>query len=121
MSRLSQGLVLLAFSFALWAFCGSLIAAGQLIMSMDATLVLHATGAPIGAVVAAWTYFRFFGSFTPLAVALAFLVTAVLLDVFVVAMLIERSFAMFASPLGTWIPLTLIFLAALVTGLAMRQ
>ena len=31
------------------------------------------------------------------------------MDVFVVAMLINKSFDMFLSPLGTWIPFALIF------------
>ena len=52
---------------------------------------------------------------------MAFLGTAVFLDVFVVAMLIEKSFEMFASPIGTWIPLTLIFFAALLAGRLARR
>jgi len=37
-------------------------------------------------------------------------------DFFVVALLINKSLAMFASPLGTWIPFALIFASTLVTG-----
>ena len=36
---------------------------------------------------------------------------------FVVALLINRSFEMFASLLGTWIPFALIFLSTYLTGL----
>lgn len=122
MSSTTKVLVLGGISILLWAYCGGLIAVGQLVMSMDATLVFHAIGAPIGAAVAAWAYHRFFGHFSPFATALAFLGTAVFLDVFVVAMLVEKSFEMFASLIGTWIPLTLIFLFAFAVGrLAQRQ
>jgi hypothetical protein len=39
------------------------------------------------------------------------------MDVLVVALMIERSFEMFASPLGTWIPFALIFLSSWITGI----
>jgi hypothetical protein len=38
------------------------------------------------------------------------------MDFFVVAMLINRSFEMFASLLGTWIPFALIFASTYLTG-----
>jgi hypothetical protein len=36
-------------------------------------------------------------------------------------LLIENSFDMFKSPLGTWIPLMLIFLSTFITGLVMKK
>ncbi len=42
-------------------------------------------------------------------------------DFFVVALLINKSLAMFASPLGTWIPFALIFTSTLVTGTLLSQ
>ncbi len=41
----------------------------------------------------------------------------ILLDFFVVATFIERSYAMFATPPGTWIPFALIFAATYLAGL----
>jgi len=38
------------------------------------------------------------------------------MDVFLVALLIERSFEMFTSLLGTWIPWALIFTSTYLTG-----
>jgi hypothetical protein len=38
------------------------------------------------------------------------------MDFFVVAMLINRSFEMFTSFLGTWLPFTLIFASTYFTG-----
>jgi hypothetical protein len=43
------------------------------------------------------------------------------MDVFVVALLIEGSFDMFKSVLGTWLPFLLIFLSTWWTGLAVRR
>jgi len=109
-------LVAAGFACAVWAFCGALMGIGRQLMSMDATLVVHAIGAPIGAASFAWIYFNAFGSTSPLVTAAIFVGTALVLDVFIVALLIERSFAMFASPLGVWIPLALIFASTWVTG-----
>jgi hypothetical protein len=39
------------------------------------------------------------------------------MDFFLVAMVINRSFEMFTSPLGTWIPFVLIFASTYLTGL----
>jgi uncharacterized integral membrane protein len=47
---------------------------------------------------------------------LIFVSFVILVDFFVVALLINRSLEMFASPLGTWIPFALIFLSTYVTG-----
>jgi hypothetical protein len=41
-------------------------------------------------------------------------------DMFVVALLIEKSLDMFRSPLGTWVPFLLIFLSSWVTGNLVR-
>jgi len=62
-------------------------------------------------------YFRTFNYTTPLQTALVFLVFAILMDFFVIALLVQKSFAMFASVLGTWIPFALIFASTYVTGL----
>ncbi|SPE42255.1 hypothetical protein SBA3_510003 [Candidatus Sulfopaludibacter sp. SbA3] len=43
------------------------------------------------------------------------------MDVFVVAVMIERSFQMFTSALGTWIPFTLIFLSSWSTGVLVAR
>jgi p-aminobenzoyl-glutamate transporter AbgT len=38
-----------------------------------------------------------------------------------VALLIEHSFAMFASPRGTWLPLSSVFAVTLAIGIATRR
>jgi hypothetical protein len=39
------------------------------------------------------------------------------MDFFVVALLIQRDFAMFRSVLGTWLPFGMIFLSMFIVGL----
>ena len=56
MRTLKSIFVLVGIAVLLWAYCGGLIALGSSFMSMDATLVFHAIGAPIGAGVAAWVF-----------------------------------------------------------------
>ena len=63
-----------------------------------------------------WLYFRWFGFTTPLQTATAFMAIVIFLDIFVVALLIEHSFAMFASVLDIWLPFLLNFLATYLTG-----
>ncbi|MGI9523952.1 MAG: hypothetical protein ACR2PG_20145 [Hyphomicrobiaceae bacterium] len=111
-----QTAILLGCAAAVWMFCGALIGIGRQYLSMDTTLIVHAVGAPIGAVVLSWLYFRNFAFTGPLVTATIFVATALILDVFVVALLIEKSFDMFQSVLGLWLPQILIFAATYVTG-----
>ena len=113
--------IVLAHAVAGWLWCGALIGIGQQLMSMQATLIAHAIGAPLGYAVITFVYFRRHGGTEPLATALVFVGTAIFLDVFVVALLIERSFAMFASPLGTWLPLASSFAVSWAIGVAARR
>jgi len=88
---------------------------------MQATLVMHAIGAPLGFVLISLLYFKKFAFTSPLQTALLFLAVIIGMDVFVVALIIEKSLAMFASPLGTWLPLALIFSATYFTGILCRK
>ena len=89
--RSHQRLVLCGFAVVGWAWCGAAMGIGLKVAPLQTALV-------IDAVAAAWVSI------------------VILLDFFVVALLIERDLAMFGSPLGTWIPFALIFLATLAVG-----
>lgn len=108
--------IVVGFACAVWAFCGALVGIGRQLMSMEATLVAHAMGAPVGAAVLGWLYFHNFNYTSPVSTAAIFVCTALALDFLVVAMLIEKSFDMFRSLLGVWIPQALIFTATWITG-----
>jgi len=99
-----------------WAFCGALIGIGRSLTSMDRTLLIHAIGAPLGFAAISRFYFRRFAFTGPAVTAALFLLIIIVLDIFVVALLIEKSFAMFGSILGTWIPWLLIVAATYLTG-----
>ncbi|MFQ5630724.1 MAG: hypothetical protein ACE5I1_18285 [bacterium] len=58
---------------------------------------------------------------TPLQIALVFVGFVIFMDVFVVALLIEKSFEMFASFLGTWLTFVLIFLSSYLTAYFRRR
>ena len=100
-----------------WALCGAIMWIGMAVTSMENTLIMHAIGAPIVFGVIASIYFRAFNYTTPLQTAIAFVTVVVFMDFFVVALLIEKSFEMFASLIGTWIPWALIFASTYLTGL----
>ena len=87
-----------------WAYCGMLIGVGRRWLSLDAALVVHAVGAPIGFALLSLLSFKRFACTTPLQTAVVLLAVVVAMDVFLVAPVFEGSYAMFASPLGTWIP-----------------
>jgi hypothetical protein len=90
---------------------------GTSVMDLQTTLILHAIGAPIIFTIISLIYFNWFNYTSPLQTALIFVSFVILVDFFVVALVINRSLEMFASPLGTWIPFALIFTSTYVTGL----
>ncbi|HSG95767.1 MAG TPA: hypothetical protein VLA28_09605 [Afifellaceae bacterium] len=104
-----------------WALCGAIVGIGMAVTSEYNALVAHAIGAPIVFAITTFFYYRNFGYTGPLQTAVIFLGVVIFMDVFVVALLIERSFAMFTSFLGTWLTFILNFGATWLTGLLVRQ
>ena len=99
-----------------WAACGLTFAMGRAALGIDAALAIHLAAAPaisFAATVLCWNHRRHPGA---LATAVVMAGVPAGLDALVVAPFLERSFAMFASPVGTWIPLALIFLGSLATA-----
>jgi hypothetical protein len=82
---------------------------------------VHGIAAPVFFTAMAWNYFRARGARDPLPTALAWTALVMLLDLAVVAGIIERSLAMFGSVLGTWLPFLLIFVASWTTGTVMSM
>ncbi len=89
---------------------------GPLLMSMQTTLVVHAIAAPVFFFIISFIYHAKFNYTKPLVTALIFVGFVIFMDFMVVALIIERNFEMFASPLGTWIPFVLIFFATCGAG-----
>jgi succinate-acetate transporter protein len=104
-----------------WAICGSTIAVGRQFLSMPDTLLVHAIVAPIVFALLSTHFFSRYPAASPLGTSLGFVGIVVGLDAFVVAPLIEHSYAMFTRPLGTWIPFASIWLSSFLVGYACQQ
>lgn len=113
---LKKTFILLAHAFVGWVLCAATMGIGMAVTTLDTTLILHAIGAPIFFCGVSWIYFRKFNYTSPLQTALSFLAFVVATDIFVVALLINRSLDMFTSVLGTWLPFALIFTSTYLTG-----
>jgi hypothetical protein len=110
-------MIVLVLAFAGWAACAVIIEIGMAVSSQVNAMIAHAIEAPIVFALISSLYFKRFGYTTPIQTAMIFLTFVILMDFFVVAFAIMRSFEMFASTLGTWIPFVLIFLSTYATGL----
>jgi len=113
--------VVVAHGFVGWVLCGATMGVGMKVTTLEAAMILHAFAAPIIFTVLSLAYFHRSESWSPLRTATTFLGVVAVMDVFVVAALIERSFKMFESILGIWLPFFLIFLSTWLTGLAVRR
>jgi hypothetical protein len=109
-------LIVLAHAFVGWAFCTASMMIGMATMSIDSALIVHAVAAPIIFTIISLIYFNKFNYTSPLSTALIFVSFVIVVDFFLIALIINRSLEMFASPLGTWIPFALIFVSTYVTG-----
>ncbi len=108
---------LLGIALLLWGACGTLIAVGRRFWTLGTTLRVHLIAAPVMAFLVAAVHKLLdpeFGSGLRAGIITG-LVFA--LDLLVVAPIFERSYAMFLSLIGTWIPFMLIFLATLAAGI----
>ena len=109
-------LIILAHAFVGWALCAATMGIGMAVTTLDTTLIVHAIGAPIFFCAVSLVYFNKFNYTAPLQTAFYFLAFVIAMDFFVVAMLINRTFEMFTSILGTWLPFTSIFASTYLTG-----
>ena len=110
-------IIVMIHAFVGWMLCAATMGIGMAATTLDAALIIHAIAAPVFFAGISLIFFRRFNYTTPLLTAGIFTIFVIAVDFFVIAMLINRSFAMFASVLGTWIPFALIFVSTWITGL----
>jgi hypothetical protein len=110
-------IIILVHALTGWAICGAIMGIGRSVTTVDNTLAVHAIAAPIVFALISWVYFTRFGFTPPLLTALIFVDIVIVLDAFLVAPVFEKSYEMFTSVIGTWVPFALIFLSTYVTGL----
>ena len=99
-----------------WALCGAIMFIGMAVTDIKTTLIVHVIGAPIIFSLISWFYFKRLNYTSPIQTALLFIGIVIFMDFFLVALIINKNLEMFLSPLGTWIPFALIFLATYLTG-----
>lgn len=119
--NMTKTMILLVHALFGWALCFATIGIGMAVTSLQTALIVHAIAAPIFFAGISLVYFRKFNFTTPLQTATIFISFVIAMDFFVVAMLIIRSFEMFTSLLGTWIPFALIFASTYLTGRLVTQ
>ncbi len=113
--------IAIAHGLAGWALCGVVMGVGMKVTTVERALIVHAAAVPVIFAAVSLVYFRRPDSWPPLRAAAVFLAVVIAIDVTVVALLVERSFAMFGSILGTWLPFLSIFLSTWLTGIAVRR
>ena len=120
-AKIWKPIIVLVHALVLWALCGAVMFLGMELLSMKAALIAHLVAAPIISILISLIYFKNFSYTTPLQTAIIFFSVVILMDFFVVALLIEKSFEMFTSVIGTWGPFALIFVAAYLIGIAVKK
>ncbi len=100
-----------------WAICGSIIGIGRKLTTLRNTLIIHAVGVIIIFAIISLIYFKYFHYTNPFQTAVFYTLMAILLDGLIIAPFVEKSFKMFTSIIGTWIPFAFIFFTTYFTGL----
>jgi hypothetical protein len=113
-------MIIIFHAFLGWVLCAAVMGIGMGVTTQHNALVIHALAAPVIFGALSLIYFTKFDYTTPLQTALMFLGFVIFMDFFLIAFLILKSFDMFKSILGTWIPFLLIFLSTYLTGRCVR-
>ncbi len=111
-----QYIILFFHAFIGWTLCGATIAVGRSLTTMQTTLIIHAVAAPLIFYVVSYIYFRNFHYSSALKTSFIFVSFVIAVDAGLVAPFFEKSYEMFSSVLGTWLPFALIFTSTFVTG-----
>jgi hypothetical protein len=118
---MKKAIVILVHAFVIWALCGATMGIGMATTSIDNATIVHAILAPVIAVIVSLIYFNKFNYTTAIQTAIIFVAFIIIADFFVVALWINKNLDMFMSPLGTWIPFILIFIATYLTGVFLKK
>ena len=100
---------LVVLSLVLWGACGGVMTIGRRIWTLDKALRVHLIVAPVFAFLVSALHKLLASGFSSALRAAAITGIVIALDALVVAPLFERSYAMFRSFIGTWLPFALIF------------
>ena len=106
----------LLWALAVWAVCALSIVTLRATVGLETALWVHLAVAPLVSLAATLAYRNHPGRLAAVPTAVLFLLFAVATDALLVAPFVERSFAMFRSPIGTWVPFALIFAGSLAAS-----
>ncbi|RPI17560.1 MAG: hypothetical protein EHM58_08795 [Ignavibacteriae bacterium] len=116
-SSIIKKAIIVIYAFILWILCGAVIGIGRSVTSIELTLIIHAIAAPVFASLISRFYYKKYNYTSPISTAIVFMLFVMIMDAGLVAPVIEKSFDMFKSILGTWIPFLLIFISVYITGI----
>ncbi|MFW9800019.1 MAG: hypothetical protein ACFFD9_06265 [Candidatus Thorarchaeota archaeon] len=113
-----ESLILIALAVVIYFVCFAVMGISMAVFAedIDLALITHAAAAPFVSAAFSFIYFKRFNYTSPPLTALVIVVTVILLDFFLTATIILQDYAMFYSPIGTWIPFALIFTGAFLVG-----
>ena len=114
-------LFLLLHALVLWLLCGATMALGRAAFGIGTALIVHLFAAPVLAGLVSYHYFRRRDAARPLTAALAFLGFVAAGDAGIVAPVFEKSYIMFRSVIGIWLPFLLIFLSTFAVGTLLHR
>jgi len=120
-SEMKKSIVFLLHALAGWIGCGAVMAVGMRLLSLQDALLVHLFAAPLIFALISLSYHKKAPSAHPLPVAAGFTVIVMAMDFFLVAMVIQKSFEMFRSTMGTWVPFGTIFISSWMTGWSMKK
>lgn len=109
-------LYLIGLTLILWGACGGVMSMGRRLWTLDTALRVHLIVAPIIAFLVATLHKVLVPSFDTTLRAAVMTGLVIVLDAALVAPIFERSYAMFRSIIGTWLPFAAIFLASWAAG-----
>ena len=108
---------LFGLGIVLWGSCGAVMAIGRKLWSLETTLHVHLAAAPLLAFVISLIHRSLAPTFNAVLRAVVLTALIIALDAAVVAPVFERSYAMFRTLVGTWLPFAAIFLGSLAAGI----
>ena len=116
-----ESLILMVHAIVIYFVCFAVMGISMATLDIDSALVAHAAAAPFVSAIFSYIYYKKFNYSSPILTAAVIVVTVILLDFFLTATIIPQDYAMFYSPIGTWIPFALIFTAALIVGMYLKK
>lgn len=116
-----RSLILLVHAIVIYFVCFAVMGISMAMLAIDSALVAHAIAAPFVSAIFSYIYYKKFNYTSPIVTAVVIVSTVILLDFFLTATIILQDYAMFYSPIGTWIPFALIFTAALLVGIYVNR